>query len=302
MCRMGHHQLGTHGTVVIYYSPDVYRWMCEGDAAHERRFVAECRKTCPTCRLEARPARRGPIADGSMILKLMYGNTTAQRLEDPAIPKEEPSFIALMVRDSQGGKDGWYWGSWDPQATEASQLDWPPPANLPYPWMGFGYYCVNCHASAQDESTFSHLNNVLGDPDTLRQVLLPGPAAHPRPPRRAAAAGRRDDLRPRAVRDAGRSSSSKIESSGPSVEQGAVAEPGGEPGQPAAHRVFSRVPEDVRRQDHRAARPEGDHQPLHAAGDLRSRCVRSGRAARSSSPRTSASDATPRARPACIST
>src|SRR3954453_4757971 len=44
--------LGTHNTVVVYYSPDVYRWMCERDAAHERRSVAECRETCPTCRLE----------------------------------------------------------------------------------------------------------------------------------------------------------------------------------------------------------------------------------------------------------
>ena len=154
MPKWGTTTLGTHSTVVVHYSPDVYRWMCERDAAHERRFVAECRETCPTCRLDlGQPVR--PIADGSMILKLMYGNTTAQDLEDPAIPTVEPTIIALMVRDSQGGKDGWYWGSWDPQATEASQLDWPPPANLPYPWMGFGYYCVNCHASAKDEFTFS---------------------------------------------------------------------------------------------------------------------------------------------------
>ena len=156
--------LGTHSTVVVYYSPDVYRWMCEQDAAHERRFGAECRKTCPECRLDGKGPVR-PIADGSMILKLMYGNTTEQRLERPVVPAEEPNMMALMVRDSHGGKDGWYWGSWDPQATEASQLDWPPPANLPYPWMGFGYYCVNCHASAKNEFTFSSLNNVLGDPD-----------------------------------------------------------------------------------------------------------------------------------------
>jgi hypothetical protein len=159
--------LGTHNTVVIYYSPDVYRWMCERDAAHERRFVAECRESCPECVLEApgKPVR--PIADGSMILKLMYGNTTAERLQDPAIPTGDSNMIALMVKDRRAAKDGWYWGSWDPQATEISQLDWPPPANLPYPWMGFGYYCVNCHASAKDEFTFSSLNNVLGDPDTF---------------------------------------------------------------------------------------------------------------------------------------
>jgi hypothetical protein len=158
--------LGTHNTVVVYYSPDVYRWMCEQDAAHEKKFVAECGRTCSDCRLEGKAPVR-PIADGSMILKLMYGNTTAQRLEDPSVPKKDLHMIALMVRDSRGSKDGWLWGSWDPKSTEASQLDWPPPVNLPYPWMGSGYYCLNCHASARDESTFSSVNNVLGDPDTF---------------------------------------------------------------------------------------------------------------------------------------
>ncbi len=167
--------LGTHSSVVIYYSPDVYRWMCERDAAHEKKFVAECRKTCPECRLDAiletkSPVR--PIADGAMILKLMYGNTTAERLQNPAVPQEPPHMIALMVKDSRGAKDGWFWGSWDPKATEISQLDWPPPVNLPYPWMGSGYYCVNCHASAKDELTFSSLNNVLGDPDTFLQYYF----------------------------------------------------------------------------------------------------------------------------------
>jgi hypothetical protein len=158
--------LGTHSTVVVYYSPDVYRWMCEQYSPHEHRLAAGCRKTCPACRLDGKHAVR-PIADGSMILKLMYGNTTAERLQDPSVPKGEEKMIALMVRDRRGSKDGWFWGSWDPQATEASQLDWPPPANLPYPWMGFGYYCLNCHASAKNESTFSSLNNVIGDPDTF---------------------------------------------------------------------------------------------------------------------------------------
>src|SRR6202140_3006838 len=46
--------LGTHNTVVVYYSPDVYRWLCEQDAAHEHRLVAECRKTCPACKLDGK--------------------------------------------------------------------------------------------------------------------------------------------------------------------------------------------------------------------------------------------------------
>ncbi|HKV08193.1 MAG TPA: cytochrome P460 family protein, partial [Thermoanaerobaculia bacterium] len=156
---------GTHSTVVVYYSPDVYRYLCESDAADEKKFVKECEKTCPGCRLDGGTPVR-PIADGSMILKLMYGNTTAEDLENPSIP-ESTNMIALMVRDDRISKDGWFWGSWDPQATEESQLDWPPPVNLPYPWMGAGYYCVNCHASAREEFTFSSLNNILGDPDTF---------------------------------------------------------------------------------------------------------------------------------------
>jgi hypothetical protein len=160
---------GTHDTVLVYYSPDVYRWMCERDAAHGRRFVDTCRRTCPDCRLDGgQPVR--PIADGSMIVKLMFGDTTQALLLDPSIPTDGKRVgMALMVRDSHGAKDGWFWGSWEPPpTTEVSQLDWPPPVNLPYPWMGFGYYCVNCHASANnDELTFSELNNVLGDPDSF---------------------------------------------------------------------------------------------------------------------------------------
>ncbi len=160
---------GTHDTVLVYYSPDVYRWMCERDAAGRRHFLDACRRSCPGCRLDGRLPPR-PIADGSMIVKLMFGDTTEAVLLDPSIPTNGRRVgMALMVRDSHGAKDGWFWGSWEPPpTTEASQLDWPPPANLPYPWMGFGYYCVNCHASANnDELTYSELNNVLGDPDTF---------------------------------------------------------------------------------------------------------------------------------------
>jgi len=178
---------GTHDTVLVYYSPDVYRWMCERDAAGRRRFVAQCGATCPDCRLDGKLPIR-PIADGSMIVKLMFGDTTEEVLQNPSIPTTGKRVgMALMVRDSRGAKDGWFWGSWEPPpVTEASQLDWPPPVNLPYPWMGFGYYCVNCHASANnDELTFSELNNVLGDPDSFSDFYFqdqPPIAGMPRQP------------------------------------------------------------------------------------------------------------------------
>ncbi|HEX6900258.1 MAG TPA: hypothetical protein VF789_11115 [Thermoanaerobaculia bacterium] len=163
---------GTHNTVLIYYSPDVFRWMCERDAAGERDFVEECRKECPTCRLDGKEEDVRPIADGSMIVKLMYGDTTEEMLEDPSPAGRPRPGMALMVKDHKGAKDGWWWASWEPSISEQAQLDWPPPVNFPYPWMGFGYYCLNCHASAAAESTFSSLNNVLGDPDDILKFYL----------------------------------------------------------------------------------------------------------------------------------
>ncbi|HEV2845473.1 MAG TPA: hypothetical protein VG477_11550, partial [Thermoanaerobaculia bacterium] len=162
---------GTHNTVLIYYSPDVFRWMCERDAAGEREFVEECRKECPTCRLDGQGAVR-PIADGSMIVKLMYGDATEAMLEDPSPEGRPRPGMALMVKDRKGARDGWWWASWEPSISEEAQLDWPPPVNFPYPWMGFGYYCLNCHASAAAESTFSSLANVLGDADGIIKFYL----------------------------------------------------------------------------------------------------------------------------------
>ena len=43
-------------------------------------------------------------------------------------------------------------------------VDWPAKANSPYPDMGFGQYCTNCHASAKDNSTFASLKNIKGEP------------------------------------------------------------------------------------------------------------------------------------------
>lgn len=163
------------GSVLVYYSPDVYRWMCERDAAGERELVAECRRTCPQCDLDGQGEVR-PIADGEMIVKLMYGTTTEEMLRNPDPADYELISLPIMVKDSRGAKDGWWWATWVPpsQASQESQLDWPPPANFPYPWMGFGYYCVNCHASASAEFTFSNLGFVLGDPNTFPTFYLQG--------------------------------------------------------------------------------------------------------------------------------
>lgn len=160
---------GMHNTVYIYYSPDVYRWLCETDAAGERHFVKECRANCPTCGLDGKQPIK-PIENGSMILKEMFNNTTEAILQDRDPTKLPRPGMALMVKDSNGSKDGWWWGAWIPEPTlsQQAQLDWPPPVNFAYPWMGFGYYCVNCHGSANNaESTFSSLHNIYGETNSF---------------------------------------------------------------------------------------------------------------------------------------
>ncbi|HEX5724983.1 MAG TPA: hypothetical protein VFX98_05930 [Longimicrobiaceae bacterium] len=160
---------GMHNTVLIYYSPDVIRWLCERDAATGGRYAQQCREQCPTCDRSIRDtARIRPIADGSMILKEMYGNTTERFLQNRSPVGVPRPGMALMVKDRQGSRDGWWWGAWvpAPSLSDSAQLDWPPPVNFPYPWMGFGYYCVNCHSSANNgEFTFSDLQHVYGDPN-----------------------------------------------------------------------------------------------------------------------------------------
>ena len=66
-----------------------------------------------------------------------------------------------MVRDRAASHDGWFWGwfGWSGWAP-----DWPPGPRNTYPNMGFGQYCLNCHASARDNLTFSSLRNVAGEP------------------------------------------------------------------------------------------------------------------------------------------
>ena len=68
-----------------------------------------------------------------------------------------------MVRDAGGSHDGWFWG-WFGWGEKDWRPDWPAPAANDYPYMGFGLYCTNCHASARDNSTFASLRNIKGQP------------------------------------------------------------------------------------------------------------------------------------------
>jgi hypothetical protein len=135
---------GTHAPVVVWYSPEMVAWLEVNRPASG-----------------AAPAAVAPVPDGAMIIKEMYPAPAA------ACAAVEPerllptSGAAVMVRDRGAARDGWFWGwfgwiGWTP--------DWPPDATNRYPFMGFGQYCLNCHASAVDHSTFSSLRNIQGYP------------------------------------------------------------------------------------------------------------------------------------------
>ena len=127
---------GVHPTVKIYYSPAVINWLL----------------------------RKNPddlIPDGAMIVKEQYTPPAARyQLKPP----QRINGWTVMVKDSKGSQDGWYWAEiWDTQCVDNNN----PPFAVPY--GGFGLYCVRCHASAAKEHTFTYSNNIKGfqgEPDS----------------------------------------------------------------------------------------------------------------------------------------
>jgi hypothetical protein len=162
---LGGKYYGTHNAVRVYYSPEIVKWL--GDGREGQR-------------------KEGDIPDGAAIIKEMYP-APAQQNADPKIKCNDPSGkndpyrckgLAIMFKDRQGSYDGWFWSDGNPASYAM------------YPNAGFGLYCVNCHASAKVELTFSTMNNVLGNPITFNPTMPPNQINLPAAPRAASAATR----------------------------------------------------------------------------------------------------------------
>ncbi|HEX8635606.1 MAG TPA: hypothetical protein VF703_15775 [Pyrinomonadaceae bacterium] len=145
---LGGKYYGTHNAVRVYYSPEIVKWLGSGKESDRKE---------------------GEIADGGTIIKEMYP-APAQQNADPHIKCNAPSGnndpyrckgLAIMVKDKKGSYDGWFWSDANPVSYAM------------YPNAGFGLYCVNCHASAKTELTFSTLNNILGDSITFNPTMPP---------------------------------------------------------------------------------------------------------------------------------
>jgi len=119
---------GTHPAVKIYYSPEFWDWV-------KNRH------------------RAGEIPDGSIIIKEQYTS--------PAGPDAKLTGWSVMIRDTAGSWDAWYW--------DGHSISDVPGGTIDYKGQGFGTYCLRCHASAADgTSTFSTERNVEEDPVTYR--------------------------------------------------------------------------------------------------------------------------------------
>ncbi|MBU8896062.1 hypothetical protein KRR26_10625 [Corallococcus sp. M34] len=158
--------LGVHPAVRIYYSPEMIAWMCGG--------------------------RVGVPPPGAMIVKEMHALDEKTLYIQPSTQNlyVRQSTVAdsftVMVKSSGGSRDQWYWAYFDykqvgnPPIRDRSgvslsnfpahptQLDpsWLPTGNpqgtVVFPYYGFGPDCINCHASAEKESTFIALESLIG--------------------------------------------------------------------------------------------------------------------------------------------
>ncbi len=136
---------GTHPAVRIYYSPEIIRWLVGG--------------------------RVDSIPDGAMIIKEQYPPPAARHDgADESQLWQSLSSWTIMVKDTAGSHDGWFWSN---PAKDQKPVD---SHSYPFeePISGFGLYCVRCHASAQspgrftgkstNEYTFAALRNIRGFP------------------------------------------------------------------------------------------------------------------------------------------
>jgi hypothetical protein len=136
---------GTHPAVRVYYSPGIVAWLLGG--------------------------RVGPIRDGEVIIKEQYAPPAARH-----VGKSEAELWAaleswtVMVKDSSGSQDGWFWSN----PTRGQCVGDPTKYPFDHPDSGFGIYCVRCHAAAHspgaeaaspgNEFTFASLRNIAGFP------------------------------------------------------------------------------------------------------------------------------------------
>lgn len=181
---------GPHPAVRIYYSPEVIDWMCKYRKGPDQLpGAAELPDGAMIVKEMLNPDK--------MKLALVPGTDRLWIAPIPGKPADYYDQIfdswTVMIKSAQGAADGWYWAYfgrtgtgnpplWDKSAFTAKPYpgsdgkpvtappgpEWCPTfwqysvANVQFPNYEFGNYCTYCHSSAQGQSTFASLNNVVG--------------------------------------------------------------------------------------------------------------------------------------------
>ena len=165
---------GVHPAVRVYYSPEMVTWMCSD--------------------------RSTELPNGAMIIKEMANINQDLGIEKPndcmRIPDDEarmPSSWTVMFR-TDVTHDRWYWanptmkGKGNPPVLDQSaftdesavpkspvqrNVDWYPTGyvfsdsskvnTVVYPYNLYGAACINCHATAASNLTFSSLDNIVSE-------------------------------------------------------------------------------------------------------------------------------------------
>ncbi len=112
---------GTHAPVLIWYSPEMMDWL------HANRPADPA----------ATPPNPTPIPDGAIMVKEMYSPPPASACRIPDLLRLRPDTegMAVMVRDNQAARDGWFWSAIGWKGWTA---DWPPPSSNSPTFSGFG--------------------------------------------------------------------------------------------------------------------------------------------------------------------
>jgi len=177
---------GVHPAVKIYYSPEVTEWLCknrEGEIPDKAMIVKEMRKIDPDLGIQLNTDGCMEIPDPDLPAQswaIMVKDSTfshdgwywagfsdsvdehgqVQLIGNP--PINNRSAVTTPSADFFGPPPVKRNPLWYPTGVLFEPL--PLGTQMPsavFPYNEFGNYCVNCHASAQSESTYSSLDNLL---------------------------------------------------------------------------------------------------------------------------------------------
>lgn len=191
---------GPHPIVRLYYSPGVYRWLESGKkgAIPDGEIIIK-EQVPPKDVAEAvveKLQSKGTFPKPGEEFVVTRNAVIPDRYVEDVEPEGYPS----MIKFKEAAHDGWLWGDWGlghnypyygrsaytvgSEDTDENIMPadagtgwfnnnnpdgYEDPPSYPtgswagtvvYPMDGFGAYCLNCHASAQRESTFSDLANI----------------------------------------------------------------------------------------------------------------------------------------------